>query len=239
MDKRAPDWLTRCEFQRIERKNFVFDYGSRDEADVAIERLCVAITDEYRTRKSYPSPLKWLRPVCYNAILTCLHHDIFNDLKARIEKYGRQMRGPQTDRSIFAQGIMGICAHDLARDAVKVQREEEKRQTTALIEDRDRARMAEMMWWGFRHYVAPSELVAFNRKNPLHKAIPENARDYLIPHFYPIIVDRRSDAEAAGIGGEHERGAYPDIIEHEVAERMDAYWQEVQKRSAEPDEDWD
>lgn len=237
-----PDWIESFKFGRLKHRDFVFEYWRTDEPDALIKKLSETITDEFRIRKSllkddpqHVSPLKWLKPVCYNAILTCLHYELFDHLRARIEQYDRLRRGPQIERSKFMIGLVGIFAHDV----VELRTEGAKKvQAPTLTTEKQRERMAEEMWWGFRHYVTPDELVAFNRQYPLHKANPSKPREYILHDFHDSIISRRVEGEWLGVYVEDARGGYPKVIEQAVEARQNEYWEARRQRSNVVDPDW-
>lgn len=242
MKNRAPDWIESFSFERIEHRDFVFDYWPTEEPAALVKKLCEVITDEYRIRKALPkghpkytSPLKWLKPVCYHAILTTLHYDLFEYLEARIAQYNRLKRGLQTERSIFMTGLVGIFAHDMTYTRLMGA---EKFTTPALTSEKSRERMAEEMWWGFRHYITPVELVSFNRQYPLHKAQPPKLRDFLLDELHDTIIARRVQDQFIGMRVEEERGGYPDSIENAVAARLDEQWKQLSRKRQEADPDW-
>jgi hypothetical protein len=242
MNNRAPDWIEILRFERIEHRDFVFDYWPTYEDHALVDKLCVAIADEYRIRKTLPkhhpkhvSPLKWLKPVCYNAVLTCLHYDLFECLEARIATYNRLKRGLQTERSIFMTGMVGIFAHDVTKVRLEGARHVK---TVPLINEKERERMAEEMWWGFRHYATPAELVSFNRQYPLHKAQPPKPREFILDQFHDTIIARRVEEQSIGMRVEEERGGYPDSIENAVAARLDEQSMQLSRKRKDADPDW-
>jgi hypothetical protein len=242
MKNRAPDWIETLRFERIEHRDFVFDYWPTYEDDALVDKLCVAITDEYRIRKSLPkdhlryvSPLKWLKPVCYNVILTLLHYNLFECLEARVAKYNRLKRGPQKQRSIFMLGLVGIFAHVVVTMRLAGSR---KVETVLTITEKERERMAEEMWWGFRHYIAPDELVAFNRQYPLHKAQPPKPREFILDELHDTIIVRRVEEQSIGMRVEEERKGYPDSIENAVAGQLDEQGKLLWQKRNDADPDW-
>ena len=243
MVERPPDWIEYLKFGRLEHREFVFECWRTDEPDALVKKLSETITEEFRIRKSllkdnphYVSPLKWLKPVCYNAILTCLHYDLFDHLRARNEQYDRLRRGPQIERSIFMIGLVGIFAHDVVELRTEGAR---KVQIPTLTTEKYRARMSGEMWWGFRHYVTPDELVAFNRQYPLHKANPSKPRDYILDEFHDTIISRRAEGEWLGIDVEDKRGGYPEKIEKAVEARLNKQWKALRRRTNAADPNWD
>lgn len=198
----VPSWLDSFSFERLDGGRFVFDVDP-EQPERCIDQMSRAITAEYagrckdRERKraalqkqaapgrlvrldTLPPP-KWLKPVCYNAILTCLHWDVFDCLEGRIERFDRLERGRKAQRSFFMIGLWAIFAHvppvesDLPRKTrLKLQRE-------MFSDDKGRIRMAEDMWWAFRHYVEPSELVAFTRKHRASWKALVASNDYVLP----------------------------------------------------------
>jgi hypothetical protein len=133
-------------------------------------------------------------------------------------------------------GLVGIFAHDVPKAQLVGTK---KVLTPALTTEKERERMAEEMRWGFRHYVTPAELVAFNRKHPLHKADPPMPREYILDEFHETIIARRVDEEALGMRVEEERGGYPEKIERAVEARQIEHWDALRIRSNVFDPDWD
>lgn len=230
----VPDWLEDFGFDRIDRARFEFQSLDFDEERIWPGKLARAITDEFAERmrqKERPGaepPLQWLKAVCYNAILTCIHFDLFDDLKARIRRFERGYRGPDGEASIFSVGLFAIFAHELP-----ISRSGRKWPSSA-IDDKTRERLSEAMWWGFRHYADPTELNVFNRENPLHRKTLDS--DYLETKFFDQIVIRRFSFDHDFVEGE--RGSYPPEIEEEVEKLLHAAKPVRKARPAQP-WDWD
>jgi hypothetical protein len=247
MPKYSLDWLDTFKFERIDRTSFVLDWTTPGEPEALTEQLCLAIVEEYQVRKALPKHhpkfiggKKWLKPVCYNAILSCLYHELFEQLEFRNERFHRLERGPRKDRSIFMIGLVGIFAHDVPKVLP------DGKLSKTLIDVKDRNRMAEEMWWGFRHYVTPSELLLFNHRHPLHSARPKPQKDFILPQYYNSIIDRRYNDEGFGGYIDHERGRYPEEIEKMekiINDRLDKRMQKRMQKSSQwaalPDDDDD
>lgn len=255
MQNRPPEWLESLQFDRIDRGRFVFDVVSWDESQSAIDQMAMAITDELKVRKrlrpghpQFQGQLKWLKPVCYHAIICCLHNDAFDALERRIEKHQRFVRGADKDRSVFSTGLMGIFAHEeslpieqtrrLDTEKPEGQKVSARTKRKMIIDEKSRHRMAEEMWWGFRHYVEPAELVQFNRTYPLHRnqTLP---RDHLAPELFEQIISRRLDFDLWGGDLEEYRGAYPEAIEAEVNVRYAALNDHRRSLRKTPNPEWD
>ena len=238
-----PDWIETFQFQRMDRPDFVLDCLDPSAPNQIVEKLSLAITEEYRARRTLPklhpqfvSPLTWLKPLCYNAILSCLHHDLFDQFEARNALYGRFKRGPTVDRSIFMTGLVGIFAHDLP---VLQLTDNKKVLSDTLTSEKERERLVAAMWWGFRHYITPGELNAFNRKYPLHTADSKLPLTYIVPELYNSVIARRALGEEFNGFIDHERGRYPDEIEQAVNALLDKREQARRQRPARPDPNWD
>ena len=191
-------WLADFEFARIDRRGYALEDWAEIQPESAVESLSRAITDEYRVRKALPrdhpqyvSPLKWLKPVCYNAILTCLHYELFEALAARNEKHRRLRSGPLTDRSIFMTGLVGIFAHDVPKILP------ENKYSSCLTTVEQRNRMAREMLWAYTHYIAPSELLEFNRKSACRRSEAEQSRKAVVPTIGDFVIVRHLAAQIA------------------------------------------
>ncbi|MBB3941561.1 hypothetical protein GGR39_003241 [Novosphingobium fluoreni] len=234
MSSNAPSWLKRFTFDRVDRGPFELrldryvDQISDDEVRLAetLDYMCRAITEEYRVRRAlgknhtqYRSPRKWLKPVCYNAILTCMHLDVIKELAERQERYGRFKRGPKTKRSIFDDALKGIFAHEGPPTAQQLRdpNRPELSKGRELLDRKDRERLANEMQWGFRHYAEPSELNGFNRAFPLHRKNSADPRD-VAPKLYRQVVKRRILFRFWYSSGEteHYRGRYSDRLENDA-----------------------
>jgi hypothetical protein len=185
MPANAPSWLHQFGFDRLDRSPFELRLDEDRVAD-SLDRMCQAITDELLIRRAlgkehreYQPPRGWMKTVCYNAIQTCMYHDVLDELADRQERFGRSERGPDADRSIFDDALMGIFAH------------ERPVRGKELLDRKDRERLAEEMWWGFRNYMEPSELIAFNRAYPFHRKGNYAPPDDVAPSLYWKIVKRR------------------------------------------------
>jgi len=184
-----------------------------DRLAESLDRMCEAITEEVLVRRSldkkqrpYKSSRKWMKTICYNAILTCMYHGVLEELTDRAERFGRSERGPKANRSIFDDSLMGIFAHERPVDSKE------------LLDRKDRERLAKEMWWGFRHYMEPSELVAFNRRHPLHRD-DSTSPDKIVPSFYNKIVKRKLlfySFYISGMNVEEYRGRHDKRIEDHV-----------------------
>lgn len=221
-------WIDAVEFDRLQRGRFTsnkvkFD-GSDDETSWRrwVEQIAIELTREFEVRmclsKSdplYVAPLMWLKPIAYNAILSCLRYDYVDLLGTRAQRFSKLQRGPKSERTIFMVGLVGLFGHALPIYG---------RTNRPVLDEKTRMRMANEMWWAFRHYVTPDELVAFNRAHPLHRATPRPDQAYVVPALFEQIVERRasalSDDRFSWI--EDIRGAYPAIIESAVKAEQDA-----------------
>lgn len=235
-----PEWTEAFSFARINRADYVLEDWPADDAEAAVERLALAITGEYLVRRKLPwrhpdyvRPKNWLKPVCYHAIQTCLRLELFEALEARIAKFHRLLRGPSRERSVFMIGIMGIIAHDLSGSGA------EGELPKSIIDERERKRMADEMWWGFRHYIAPSELASFNRKFPLHRAKPQPHKDHVEQELYDLVIDRRGSPKMLPGDIEHERGWYPDEIEVAADLKSKERWQAILEMRQSEDDNWE
>ena len=180
----VPDWLEKLSFECLDGSHFEWRLDP-DTPESSIRDLADAITREYAERHNarqraeearparadegsrpirqhldVPVALKWLKPVCYNAILTCLHWEMFEELEARSVAFGRLARGPRKGRSLFMRGLMGIFAHTFPPEGVEV-RATNAGKPFVFVDEKGRKRIVEDMELAFRHYVEPSEFNAF------------------------------------------------------------------------------
>lgn len=184
----VPDWLKKLSFQCLDGSHFEWnpypaipessihelaeaiarEYAERHKARQRAEEARPAKADEgsrpIRQHLDVPVALKWLKPVCYNAILTCLHWEMFEELEARSVAFGRLARGPRRGRSLFMRGLMGIFAHTFPPKGVEV-RASNAGKPSVFADEKGRKRIVEDMELAFRHYVEPSEFNAFFRQN--------------------------------------------------------------------------
>lgn len=184
----APDWLERLSFECLDGSHFEWR-PDPDTPEASIRDLAEAIAREYverhrarqraeearpakddagsrpiRQHLDVPVALKWLKPVCYNAILTCLHWEMFEELEARSVAFGRLARGPRKGRSLFMRGLMGIFAHTFPPEGVEV-RATNAGKPFVFAHEKGRKRIVEDMELAFRHYVEPLEFNAFFHQN--------------------------------------------------------------------------
>ncbi len=234
----AAHWIETFEFERLGRSNFVLDFADDDEAQSAVDRMADAVIDEFRIRKALSrfdprdvAPLKWLRPVCYHAILHCLHADLFEFLEVRLEHHGRLVRGPKCERSVFMVGIVGIFAEDKPRIG------SDGKLVKPLTDEKDRMRLADQMWWAFRHYAQPKEILQFNRRFSLHRQASKPPKDFLFRELYQQIIARRGDVEDESRSITFARGAYPDEINRALAERDEK--RRLEWENSDSDANWD
>lgn len=133
-------------------------------------------------------------------------------------------------------GLVGIFAHDRPR---VVQVEHKRVLTGTLTDERERKRMAEAMWWGFRHYRTPAELSSFNHHQAVHLARPKPSADYIVPELFKSVVSRRAQAMADGCPVEEVRGCYPVEVERAVEALLDEQARARSRRSNVLDPNWD
>lgn len=254
MEIETPHWLESLEFDRLGRARFVLDFDE-DEPQKSIDRMCEEIAEEYLARQKArhramerateqarlsskastvraetPLALKWLKPVCYNAILACLHWDVFDCLEARIKRCGRLKRGRTTERSLFMTGLVAIFAHLPAakrkRRTPASRKVRDKHQRNTFSDEKGRARIAEDMWWAFRHYVEPGELNAFTRKHRCSLNALATSGNCILPALADHVARRRVMWMLGGVDIEEFGGRYPAHID----ELANAYEQEISDR---------
>jgi hypothetical protein len=167
---------------------------------------------------------EWLLQTCYHAVLVCLHEDWLEELEARIARFGRNVRGPKEERPLFMKGIMAIFAHD---KPVKLAT---GKMAKPLTDEKDRQRMAKSMWFGFRHYVEPRELIAFNRVCTLHRNVKNLSDDGIDQRYHEQIIQRRAEMEISSTYLEDFRGGYSKEIDLRVKEIGDSRWKSSRSR---------
>lgn len=228
------DWLESLSFSSLDGSRFAFsfdwDYPAR-----GVNRLAEAITRDFNLRRAArrqkqeaakggmkpnepntksetaPAALKWLKPVCYNAILSCVHFEVFDELEQRIAVHDRLKRGPKAHQDIFSVGLMGLFAHTPTFPSGERQGTAES-STSPLLDDKERSRMAKDMWWAFRHYVEPAELLQFTRK--YRPKLRTMAADEVIPELKDQIARRRALFERLSSDLETFRDEYPhDVLD--------------------------
>lgn len=214
MTANVPEWLQMFAFDRIHRARFVLKlrgdaFGDSPKIYRKIDWMCREIVDEYVARISeykrtegIISPKSWLKIVSYEAILFCLHRELFDYLVLRIQKYNRFSRGPVGYGSLFRVGIMGLFAHDAPKSGRSRDR------SPPLIDEGDRSRLAADMWWAFRHYIDPSEILTFTRKYRSSLDALDPSEFEIIPALADAVAQRRAAFQWFGPLLERERGVY-------------------------------
>lgn len=259
----VPAWLESPSIPRLDGFQIVWDVDL-DEPQKGVDALAAAIAREHAKRSrlraamreredklakaenrlaskrlSMPVALKWTKPACYHAILACLHWEVFDCLEARAEGHGRLQRGPRVERSFFMTGLVGIFAHVLPKASRGNRQARDKGTRAVFADEKERARMAKDMWWAFRHYVEPAELVAFWRqyRRQLDRLTPYT--DALLPQMTDQVIERRALFQCLGSDLEDLRGRYPDSINAEVERRVQFLEEQRGPARRELDEDWD
>lgn len=223
MPSKVPNWLETVSFERIRRDRFALVLQDEDHAAQSLDLIVREIVEELIERKRLSEqknkerlfehkdqnpqfakevdemPISWLKSVCYHLILCCLHWEVFDCLKDRLNRFGRMKRGPRVARSVFMVGIMGILAHDSPKSGRSRDR------SAPLTTEKERGRMAQDMWLAFRHYVEPAELGMFFRQN---RAGLETlvSNDDVLPSHRNQIAQRRAFFGHMSSGIEEHRG---------------------------------
>lgn len=262
MPVEVPNWLERLSFECLDGSHFQWQ-PDPDMPESSIRDLAEAIAREFAVRHqarqqaeearetkaaeqslpvrqhlAVPVALKWLKPVCYNATLSCLQWDMFGELKARTEKFGRLARGPSEGRSFFMTGLMGIFAHTFPPEGVEV-RKSATGKAVAFADEKSRKRMVDDMDLAFRHYVEPSEFNAFFHQNRAALGKLESGIDLLDSHLEQV-AGRRAIFQVLGSDLQEYREELPDKIKVLAELHYDALVSRIdaERQAAIDDDNW-
>lgn len=183
--------------------------GSAGREGADLDRLEVALVEEIKERQSLRlrgliardrvDPGQWLKSACYQIILSWYACDFDCEIDARIEKHNRFVKGEKKERDIFQRGIVGLFATD-----------------AKVIPDTHRSRLADPMWYAFRHYIPPVWLNEFNRKYPGHRAHRADWRQYIEPELEDWVTEQRVASQYRGCPLDAFRATYPPHLEDRV-----------------------
>lgn len=186
-----------------------------DEQNPWLEELATQITEELKLRRMLSltrhfdrppeSPNQWLKPLCYQIILSCCDSEMLGELEARIERSRRWSRRRPASPTIFQSGLLALFAHD-----------------ADILIERDRSRMAKEMMHGFRNYISPAQLNDFNARYTSSKLSSTNA-SRVEPKYHSWIIEQRARFSLSCRHIDSYRGAYPKKIEldsEKVAEKI-------------------
>lgn len=262
MSAEVPDWLSAPSFECLNGLSFVWR-PDWELPESSIGNLSFAITQQYAVRQrarrnaekerkkqtdecsgpvrqhlAVQVALKWLKPVCYNAILSCLHLGMFTELEARAAEYGRLARGPSEGRSIFMIGLMGIFAH-VPRTRAFERTNVVNSGGLIFADEKGRSRIVDDMELAFRHYVEPSEFNAFFHQNRAALKRLETGIDLLDSHLDQV-AGRRAFFEVLGSELQEYRQGLPAKIKALADLHYDALLSRInaERRLAMVDDDW-
>lgn len=212
-----PIWLSQLSFERLDSGHTIESLepawdGEANECP-NLEMLISKICDEHAVRKArsrstaighgkdearLPVSLNlWLKPICYNIILSYENADMHGVLDRRIGNHGRHSRGTPKNLSIFQIGLMALFAHREAR---------------SILDVRERDRMSRQMWYAFRHYIPPALINGFNCQFPENSRASKSEQPELEPSMISWVVEQRSIWFDMPGELEELRGKYPDEI---------------------------
>lgn len=205
-------------------------HSESEDFEAKLDRLCRQITDEFTKRRlaernrnaaakkgastsesrgEKPSkaiglkPLQWLKPVCYQLIVSFLDDELFEHLEARHRRLGRYSKNPKAERDIFSSGIMAIFAHV------------QQKKDAAFLTETERSRLARQMWFAFRHFIPAPLINGFNEQYPFHAPNRSFSDDHLAPELADWIVERFALEVIRDVDLTSYRGVYPDDIRSE------------------------
>lgn len=258
----VPDWVAWPSFERLNGMDFVWrptpdmpessvrdltdaivrEYSARHQARQRAEQAREALEEKgarpVRRHLAVLVALKWLKPVCYSAILSCLHWEMFDELEARTEKFARLARGPKKERSLFMIGLMGIFAHTFSPEGVEV-RKSAIGKAVAFADEKSRKRMVDDMELAFRHYVEPSEFNAFFHQNRPALGQLESGID-LLDNYLDQVAARRAIFQVLGSDLQEYRQELPEKIKVLAELHYDALLSRIdsERQRAIDDDNW-
>lgn len=202
-----PLWLSKFRIARVERSPISGQPGATGSELPTIES---ALVEELLLRRDLKaagrraldglSPNDWLKEALYQLVLIWRFSDHWEELIDRIENSGRLARGTRKEeRDIFEVGVVGF----LLKNAT-------------IIPVPRRKRFTRPMWYGFRHYIPPPLLNAFNAEYPRHKARREEWRDHIEPALEGWVKEQRIYSMARECPLDEERGKYSPEVERAV-----------------------
>lgn len=243
MSVAVPGWLERLSFECLDGSHFVWRPDS-NMPESSIRNLADAIVREYAVRDearqqaknaqkakarngcgprrlhlAVPVALKWLKPVCYNAMLFCLHWGMFDELHKRTETFGRFGRGPKIERCDFMICLVGLFAHTFP-PAGNGGRKSATGKPLFCADGKRRQRMVDDMKLAFRHYIEPSEFNAFFHQNRAALRRLESGIDLLDSHLDQV-ADRYAVFQGLGSDLQDYRQGLPDKIKALAVLRCD------------------
>jgi hypothetical protein len=175
--------------------------------ETELDRVAKIIVDEYQLRRKNAdprssnidglTPSEWLRVTLYGVILVWLDHDEHTLLEDRIpERMAASQSIDASPAALFHRSIAAVLAD-----------------SGHLITASERKRMAEPMWYAFRHYIPPELLLGFNHQYPGHRVDYALGLDDLEPSLTEWMKEQRLYALWRGGQLEDYRGDYPPDID--------------------------
>lgn len=227
--------------ERMKRSPIAGEAGS---SEWTLDNLASAFAEEYDLRRSWKAmrraspdgrdPLTWLKNACYPVIIAWMAAELWDEIEGRVVAEGRFTRGARKAQpNVFELGIMGVFAK--RREIFRVST---SKPGGARDQSRDRSRIANAMWYAFRHYIPPELLDGFNMQYPGHRKDGGSAPNMLIePPLREWVIEHRAHDELLESLTEQYRGRYPRRVEAAVKELVASHWaahDDWQRRAARP-----
>jgi hypothetical protein len=204
----SPEWLEEIAIPRLVGGIRRFPPPGEESDYRQLEEF---IKSEFELRKKSGEKAHasaWLKVVCYHAIMAIWHNDGGEeDLQARIAEHKRLKKGPDRkgERTLFDEGLVALFAS-----------------TPNFLSSTNRERMADPMWYAFRHYIPPALLIGFNHQYPGHRDRDRKGRwrQAIEPALESWIIQQRYLFGDWSFNLESLRGEYNDSIDDKVEDMV-------------------